>query len=286
MAEVPIIAVISGAVGGVAGKFVEKAWESGAKWLSHYFKDHAPQAQQNAEKNALDFLAILATRVKKLEEQSEANKKIVEDCLNQPDFSVLLQKAIISSAQTHDKEKHEILARLVADRLSQNSESLLALCGKLACDAVSMSNARQLRILGILTMVYCLRPTPFPPAELSKEMFNSWFANWLTKQLRVYQDLNPIELDFLHLESLSCVKWDFIINRDLGQVLPPAKESGLSFDYKAFSATEVGKKIDELWKGLLQHAVPTTVGQVIGTYVSDILTGTTTSFKGWGELGG
>ena len=286
MEEVLTIAVISGAVGGAAGKFAEKAWESGAKWVSNYFKGHAPQARQKAEQNALDFLALLATRVKKLEEQSEVHRKIIGDSLNQPDFTVLLQKAMLSSAQTNDKQKHELLARLVAGRLTQDSESLFALCSKLACDAVSMLNARQLKILGLLAGVYSVQRGGIPPPALaSKEMFSTWCADLLTKLLGAYQDLNPIEMDFLHLESLSCVKYDDIIIRDLGDVLSPPEENGLAFDYRAFSTTEVGRKMEDLWsRRLLQHALPTTVGQLIGIYVSDILTNSTTLFEGWGEL--
>ena len=40
------IVAISAAVGGAAGKLVEKAWNSGERWLASYFKDHHPEAQE------------------------------------------------------------------------------------------------------------------------------------------------------------------------------------------------------------------------------------------------
>jgi len=276
------IVVISAAAGGIAGKFVEKAWESGEKWLSSYFKDHAPKSRQEAERNSLDFLNQLAERVKTLEQQGEQEKKLIEDSLNHPDFSVLLQKAIISSAQTDDKQKHELLARLVSDRLTKGSESLFALSSKLACDAVSMLNVRQMKILGLLTNLMFVRPRPFPPPEIPKETFNTWFVNWLVERLNIYQDLALTNMDLLHLESLSCVRVS-IGSRDLQKILSPPKESGFTFDYKVFSATEIGNKVKEQWESELKHALPTTVGQVIGIYASDMLTNTTTSFDGWGE---
>ena len=276
------IIAISGAVGGIAGKFAEKAWDAGQKWVSSYFKDHAPKAIEKANENSLDFLAQLAQRIKTLEEQGEKNKRLIEDSLNQPDFSVLLQKAIISSAQTEDKQKHELLARLVSDRLTKGSESLFALSSKLACDAVSMLNVRQMKILGLLATLIMLRPRPFPPLEIPKEVFNIWFIQWLTKRLHVYQDLDIRNMDLLHLESLSCVRVS-IGSRDLQKILSPPKERGLTFDYKAFSATDIGKKVNELWESELKHSLPTTIGQIIGIYVSDILTKNTTSFDGWGE---
>jgi len=276
------IILISAAAGGIAGKFVEKAWDSGEKWLSSYFKDHAPKAREEAEQNSLDFLSQLAERVKLLEHQKEENKKLIEESLNHPDFSVLLQKAIISSAQTDDKQKHELLARLVSDRLTKGSESLFTLSSKLACDAVSMLNMRQMKILGLLTTIMVVRPRPFPPPEIPKEIFNIWFVNWLEQRLSAYQDLTLHDTDLLHLEALSCVRVS-IGSRNLQKILSPSQESGFAFDYKAFSTTEVGKKVKELWESDLKHALPTTVGQVIGIYVSDMLTNTSTSFDGWGE---
>jgi hypothetical protein len=279
------IAVISGAVGGIAGKFAEKAWGTGQKWISSYFKDHAPKAIEKANENSLDFLAQLAQRVKTLEQQGEQNKRLIEDSLDHPDFSVLLQKAMISSAQTSDKQKHEILARLVSDRLTKESESLFALSSQLACDAVPKLNVRQMKILGLLNTLFLVRPHPFPPSHIVQEnqILNIWFIQWLTQRLHVYQDLTINNMDFLHLESLSCVKWDPIVSRNLEKALSFPEESGFKFDYKGFCETEVGKKVEELWKAALQHAIPTTIGQVIGVYASDMLSDTTTSFDGWGE---
>ncbi|MGO9147025.1 MAG: hypothetical protein ACLQDF_11710 [Desulfomonilia bacterium] len=40
---------VGAAIGGAAGKFVEKAWDSGEKWLSNYFENHRPKAQDKAK---------------------------------------------------------------------------------------------------------------------------------------------------------------------------------------------------------------------------------------------
>lgn len=275
------IAVIAGAAGGVAGKFVEKAWDQGAKWLDDYFRDHAPAAKQEAERNALDFLAELAQRVKALEQQGEHYKAVVEESLKHPDFSVLLQKAMISSAQTDDKQKHALLARLVAGRMTHEPESLFALCSKLACDAIPNLSVRHMKILGLLTDLMLVRPAS-SPAGLAKDMNQMLFLDWLTNRLRVYTDLTLMDMDFLHLESLSCLKWDPIVHPDLRLILSPKKGGWFAVDYAAFSSTEVGKKIEELWNAGLQQCIPTTVGQLIGVCVSDVLTGGTTSLDKWG----
>lgn len=282
MVEPISIILISAAAGGVAGKFVEKAWDLGEKWLADYLKGHAPKAQERAQQNALDFLGELAQRVKRLEEQAEEQRVTIDDSLSDPGFSSLLQKAMISSAETNDKEKHELLARLVSDRLSTQSESPFALSSKLACDALSALNAKQLKMLGMLTTLVSLRPRDFPMPDVSEEVLDSKFRNWLIEILQIYEDLTFIDQDLLHLESFSCVKWDPIVSRELNKILALyAQENGFRFDYAAFSATDVGSRTIELWNKGLQHALPTTVGQLIGIYVSDMLSGSTTSLEGW-----
>jgi hypothetical protein len=275
------IVAISGAVGGVAGKFVEKAWGLGEKWLSDYLRGHLPKAREQAQQNALDFLSDLAQRVKKLEQQTGKYKQTLEDSLGDPGFSTLLQRAIISSAETSDKQKHEVLARLVSERLTKKSESPFALSSKLACDALSALNITQMKILGLLTTVFTVRPTNLPLPGTSKELFNIIFQDWLIKMLQVYVDLTFTEMDLLHLESLSCAKWDPIVSRDFQKLFEYTKEKGFAFDYEIFSATPVGNKTVQLWETGLKRALPTTIGQLIGIYVVDMLTGTTVSWDGW-----
>ena len=281
----PVSIAIGAAIGGATGAFTKEVWDLGKNWIHSYFKDHKPKAIAKAEQNSLDFLAQLAQRVKTLEEQGEQQKKVIEDSLNQPDFSILLQKAILSSAQTEDKGKHEILARLVADRLTQDTESLLVLCSKQAVDVIPMLNERQIKILAFLTTIFFLRPQPFPPPNIANHntVLNMWCQQWLERRLTIYQDLVVHNLDYLHLESLSCIKWDPIVSRNLAEILKFETDTKFKFDVNAFLKTPVGNKINELWNTGLKSALPTTVGQVIGAYTSDHLLGTVTSFDGFGE---
>src|SRR3989344_745125 len=97
----PISLMATGAIiGGVAGKFTEKVWNLGEKWVTDYFSNHGAKAQENAKNNTLDFLNKLAIRVKNLEKEDKKNKKLIENSLSHPGFSILLQKAMLSSAQT------------------------------------------------------------------------------------------------------------------------------------------------------------------------------------------
>jgi hypothetical protein len=192
-----------------------------------------------------------------------------------------LKRAIISSAETSDKQKHELLARVVSDRLTKQSESLFALSSKLACDALSACNISQLKILGLLVTLTFVRPRNFPPPGYPKEVLNVIFQEWLIPMVQPYGDLNFIDQDFLHLESLSCIKLDAFLSRDFKELFAYRKETGFKFDYAAFSATNVGKLIVQLWESGLKYAIPTTIGQLIGIYVSDMLTGTNTTLDSW-----
>jgi len=279
----PASIAIGAAIGGIAGKFVEKAWNQGEKWITNYFKDHAPKAIEKAQQNSLEFLSELAKRVKNFEEQGEQQKKIIEESLNHPDFSALLQKAMMSSAQTEDKQKHELLARLVADRLSQSPESLFTLTSQLACDAISRLNINQMKVLGVLAIIFFIRPTPFSPNDIPQQEIGDSWSKWLEGKLSICQDINTNVMDFLHLESLSCIKWEPYLERELEELINFPKDSGTIFIHLAFSQTEVGKKIFQLWKSGLGGAFPTTVGILIGIYVSDMLLNTTTSLDGWGK---
>ena len=69
---------ISAAVGGATGKFVEKAWDSGEKWISTFYKDHQELAQNKATENTKDFLQELAQRIKFLEESMQVSKENID----------------------------------------------------------------------------------------------------------------------------------------------------------------------------------------------------------------
>lgn len=139
MEPVSLIA-LGAAIGGASGKFVEKAWDSGEKWIRSYFKDHKENAQKQATENSKDFLNELAQRVKQLEDQKTVSKEKIDQAQDHPDFSAFLQKALLTSAQTDSKDKHKLLARLVSERLTSEPESVFSLASKMACDALSFAS--------------------------------------------------------------------------------------------------------------------------------------------------
>ena len=271
------IILISAAVGGAASKFVEKAWDSGEKWIQSYFKDHKEVAQQKATDNTMDFLNELAQKVKQLEDSRQLPKEKIESAQDHPDISAMLHKALLTSAQTDSKDKHIILARLVSERLKSEPESILALGSKMACDAISYATVDQLMILGLAVNFYSIRPNPYPPMGINESNFQDWMDNWLTIRLKPYQAIKYRTIDISHLESLSCLKVNTFIGRGLNEMF---KKDNFVYDFEKMKDIQLKDSMKKVWEGL-QKIDLTTVGKIIGISVSDLLTKTNTTFIGW-----
>jgi hypothetical protein len=272
----PITSIaIAGAVGGAAGKFIETAWGSGEKWLSHYFKDHQPKAQEAARQNALDFLAELASRIHVLEltinDLPDARTQI-ENALSDPDFSAILQKTIIASSRTASEDKHKLLAHLVSDRLLADNESFEALSEDMVCDAIQHLNQKQLRILGVLHLVYNIRSDHIPTNGSRKELYRMW-CEWFSEGFSLLMlDNDDILADYLHLQSLSCINYSQNSSWDLRNAL--SIKDSLHFDWageRFLEETEIGKKLTNIWTKRMNHAFPTIVGMILGKYVYEEL---------------
>ncbi len=266
------LVALGAAVGGAAGKFVEKAWDSGERWIGAYFADHHSKAIEQARENGAAFLNHLAARVKQLEDSHAVSADAIAASQQHPGFSVALQAALISASQTSNNDKHQLLARLVSSRLQSAPDSLLAMATRMACDSISMATPTQLKLLGLDAAVAYVGPT--------EQLTESAYLDWLLQHLRPFIPLEPSELDLLHLEALSCLKLDAFVGRNLEQVLKNKRADGL--DFAAFVQTDTGVAVKELWeqKGL-QRVTLTSVGQLLGVYVLDLLSGSETEFSQW-----
>lgn len=272
MADPLSLVALGAAVGGAAGKFVEKAWDSGEKWVTTYFKDHQPAAQQKAIENSGHFLADLSKRLEALEKSGAATKDKIASAQEQPDFSVLLQRALISSAQTSNSDKHELLSRLVAERVKSDAESVVSLASKMACDAIAYASPSHLKILGLAAVLVGIQP--------SRKLKNDEFVSWLQRQVSPFAGVRATHLDFIHMESLSCLVFESFITRDLQQVLVSKGVEG--FDYGQFAASAMGKSLVEVWEtDKLKCIRLTSVGQLIGILVSDQLSSSNTDLSKW-----
>ncbi|HDM77501.1 MAG TPA: hypothetical protein ENG51_13690 [Deltaproteobacteria bacterium] len=272
MADPLSLVALGAAVGGAAGKFVEKAWDSGEKWIASYFANHHEKSQKKAKENTLSFLTELASRVEALEKNRVIPPERISAAQEHPEFSVVLQKAMISASQTTNKEKHQLLARLVAERMKASPESMLALTSKMACDAISYTTPDQLKILGLVTNIMYI--------GLASKLPKDKYLEYLQSRLSPFSSVRPTNLDYVHLEALSCLKFEPFLTRDLKKILTDKNQG--EFDYDVFKELPIGKNLIEIWENYrLKSTQLTSVGQMIGVMVSDQITGSVTDMSSW-----
>ena len=273
MPEPLSLIALGAAIGGGAGKFVEKAWDSGEKWIVSYFANHQEKAREKAEENSADFLKKLGKRVSELEKSRQVSEEALVTAQEHPDFSVVLQKAMLSAAQTDSEEKHELLSRLVAERIQASPESMLSMASKMACDAISFTTPNQLKILGLLTNILYVNPNGLTHPSQNLQ--------WLQLRLGPFLNLRANHIDYTHLESLSCMKYESFITRDLQKVR--SQKFNAVFDYDQFASSQLGVQLLKIWEeNALKSCQLTTVGQMIGVMVGDQYVGGKTDMSGWG----
>jgi len=281
-----IIAAVRGAVSGGASKLAEKTWESGEKWIATFFKDHHPRAVEKAKDNSMDFVNKLAEKVAQLEERQLVDRAIIDRALEEPSFGVILQKALIGSAQTESHEKHELLAKLVATKLDAPQESLRSVVAPLACEAVTHVTPNQLKITGIQTVLTLINPS-FNESRVQTEVnFLNVCGSWLTAQLAPFADAQIRRIDLMHLESLSCAK---LIAFGVGEYLLAGflehwKCKDFTLNPDALYKLPFGEKIKVSWETqALSRLQLTTTGQLLGFYMVEIMGGTSVDISAWGE---
>ncbi|MGH7800513.1 MAG: LPO_1073/Vpar_1526 family protein [Thermodesulfobacteriota bacterium] len=247
------LVALGAAIGGAAGKFTEKAWDSGERWLKAYFANHGKKAQRKAKENSLEFLKELAERVKKLEDEHVVKKSEIEHAMDHPEFSALLQKIILNAAQTDNAGKRSLLSRLIAERLKYPAESTYSLACKMASEAIANSTPRQLRILGLLSFLQELRWTGEP---LPKNMYQKVLEKMLLPFSEIANDFN--EKDLLHREALSCITYQRGSERSLGVLLRMKNRRiekdmdwEASFNEQEFNDSELGTWLNYLWNEAL-----------------------------------
>lgn len=202
----------SAAIGGLASKVVEKAWDSGERWLRERFGSHTVEARERARENAAKFIHQLAVHVAALEKQHTLKQDEVSDTQRHPQFSWLLQQTILNAAKTSDEKKQDLLARLVAARLASKSETTFALASDLASGAIARSTHRQLELMALCCFLEEIRPRD--PILTAADYYE-----WLAIHLRSFENFEFVQVDARHLVAIACASYDPSSNRSLSVIL-------------------------------------------------------------------
>jgi len=253
---------LGAAVGGAAGKFTEKAWDSSERWLKERFGSHRAAAQKLARENAADFVRELADRVKKLEDRHQVKRQQLDDVARHPQFSSLLQRSVLNAAETNDHTKHRLLATLVANRMQSAPETTLALASQLASDAITRSTQRQLTLMALQAFIEGVQPKY--PMKLSM------FEVWLKVNLEPFEDFEFHEIDARHLVAIACATFDPTSQRMLGLMLAMKRHGKL---LRKINEILANTNLQMQWDHGLAGVELTSVGLVVGALAYDQMTG-------------
>jgi len=268
---------LGAAVGGIAGKFGEKTWELAEKWLARRYEHHVAAAQATARTNSASFILELAKRVEVIEQKHPETADCINAAQSDPHFSLVLQKAILGSAQTSDPAKHQLLADLVSNRLLAKTETTLSLAIGLACDAVPNLTSTQLHWLALLVFLHEIRPR-------NKYESKATYIDWLGVHLRHFKDIEFRDIDIRHLVALGCVTYDPTSERSL-PVLFTMKNGVVTDEFMAaldnFVDSDACFTLKFAWVEGLAGVDLTSVGSVIGGHVWSTLTGRPSELPSW-----
>lgn len=263
---------LGAAVGGVAGKLAERAWDSATGWLGDRFAHHTESAIKAARENTEQFVIELANRVQALEHDNRVDAEAAEIRESHPQFALLLQAAVLAGAQTDSKEKHQILADLVAARLTANADTTLALASEMACQAISRATTRQLMLLALCAFLEDIRPREL----IDKQSYGVWIDTILDP----FVDLEFHEIDALHLTAINCITYDPTSKKDLILLLN-MKVRANALLRNNFEESENLFFLEMIWGQGLLGVQLTSVGKLIGGLVFDRLFGISTGMPEW-----
>jgi hypothetical protein len=181
----------------------------------------------------------------------------------------MLKKAMLSSARTSSPEKHKLLAEVISNRLVSDSESIEALVGSMAIDAISHLSSEHLRLLALYSMILIYVPKEIP-SGLSEEEYGHWWTEWLVCNIEpLIPKVDVNFFDVVHLVSVSCAT---LLQGSpiLKDKISPPNDIKISWDYDEFiKETDVGKKLLHLWDNGLKNIYLTSVGFTLALYVID-----------------
>jgi hypothetical protein len=270
------IAVASNAAGG----FVKVLTQRGFAWLDRMLESHSEAVQREVRENQDRFLLKLAGRVERLEsELPPEDRHRIADALDDPDTSFLLQRACISAATSSSDDRHEILAELIAQRMSCQPDDLVALAGGAACDVVSALLPRHIRLLAFMTRLLRIRPaSPFAaPDQASYDQHVTRECSALGGMANTLRDVTP--LDFSHLAALSCILYFPTSERNLVAAFSYKATPERAVTVASLKSQAWWSDVERLWQIGVKHSDLTTTGQIIGVLRYDCEMKTRTSIQ-------
>ncbi|XXY48540.1 LPO_1073/Vpar_1526 family protein [Sorangium sp. So ce269] len=246
------------------------------------FEQSFPRLVEAARDTATQRVDELsATFVRIATEQQITQEQLGQ--LAEPDVQAVLNSAIHAGARRDSKELHELLARLIVQRLQSTEGDVWALALNESVDAAGKLNANQLRLLALAFM--------FKHARWCTEPYDWKTCNeFLNKTVTPLLEVQSSDGDLLHLEYTGCgtldrlyrPQFDLFVGRRLGSLFKgvPKDPATLTkiIDRESRILAQLRKVMTDTKSDTL---ILTTVGLVLGSIVVEQLSGARVPIEHW-----
>ncbi|WP_367872334.1 LPO_1073/Vpar_1526 family protein [Luteolibacter sp. Populi] len=274
--------LIAGVIGGFGGKSAEVLWGGGAKLLG--LRKHLQKAEENAIVRAGAMLELLSSRIQRLENEAQLNREFIEGAFDEPDLAKLLKQAMQAAASTPSNEMHEILAALVAERITtphQSSEAIL--CG-LACTAISQATPLHVQLMGSMATIALTDPILLEkPLMKDDRPYLEELRAWFEVNMSGFPELcaSPLDIDFMRV--INCVSDSGVqtarVNKTPRGIATVITFAGYDVPLRDFEQWPGGSNMRDFLYMPSSSARLTPVGQVIGSLVVNLRRGTRITYK-------
>ncbi|MFH1011750.1 MAG: LPO_1073/Vpar_1526 family protein [bacterium] len=199
--------------------------------------------------------------------------------MSHPSTSLLIQKAMVSAAVTDNDDRHEILSELIAQRLTAGADDMIALVGSAACDVVNSLASRQIRLLGLLALLWEIKPTE-EPEIVDQGEYDAYVSQYWMSRSQFLEDLHDVgKFDVWHLTALSCMFYTSGYHDILDMLSLPVKPKQMKPTESHIKKALWWNDFEKVWNIGLAYSSPTTTGILIGTLYHDGLYQTRTELN-------
>jgi hypothetical protein len=274
------LVILGSAVGGAVGGLAQTVVAASIDWSRAKYAGHPPAAGAKAVENTRDFLEELIACVQRMEQSNTATHQQIAKAMYHPNYSVVMQQAILGASQTESRDTHILLAAIVSERLRIDEDTTAARVIPHACEVVTALTGRQLKLLGLLYTLQHMQLSPIPttvPVDTQKTMGLLSVQNVLA----LYHDVDCKQLDWMNLTSEGCLiaRPGMLVSQTLETMLRNATSPEFSFD--RFYMTELGAHLRSIFDSMLNGMHLTATGSLIGLFVSDQLAHRMTNLAKW-----
>jgi len=273
----------------VGAEFLPTVIGCAKKWISAKFHGHPQKAIDAALSNFNDFSGQINICFGGMQ-QIEGFEEKKEQALADPDYTSLFQEAVLGAARTSSEQTHNLLARLVTDRLTAEPDSLHTLAAHMACNAVPQLSPTHLRLLGAMYIIHFL-PAPSSMKDLSADERQVACPRWFLDEMSKVIPIGTVtKLDFAHLVAVFCIAYippvPNLGEMPLGGPSYPREWRLSSIILDKFSSQgymssmtstqiemgPIGSELKRCWEQSdMRKASLTSAGSLIGMYVRDTI---------------